>query len=1073
MALRNRLWVVISAVLFLLAGAGAAYAQYTTGSVQGTVFDPSGAVVGNATVTLRNVKTGVARNFHTGSDGIYYFPAVQPGTYEVTGSASGFGGATVRFTASASQTVTQNLRLAVQSVATQVTVAETGAQVNTTDAQLSTTRDAISVNDLPNQGRNLVALATLDPGVTPMYSPVSGSLVKVSGAQTGQVAVNGGRPEASNVEFDFTDANDWEFGGFALGTQPQPDMVQEFKVLTSNIPAEYGVKSNGQIEMITKSGTNSWHGDAYDYIQNDWFNARDYFDKSGKATRIDENNYGFSMGGPVIKNKTFLFGGFEQNKTKGGGFTAVAAVPSTSARALVTDPTVASIFDQFIPQAAPSAGDPLVGTVTSQFSAPANNYQYLVRLDQHFSDKHSLAVRYFQGTGTFVLPFPSFNTLAGFDAGLHYEARNANITDTYDFSPATVNQLRVAYARSLGLLPPENNLQSPRFNILGLGGFGALPFFTQGRIFNVYQVNDIVSHMAGRHLLKFGFDARKIQDNSVNETNDRGVYTFSSETDFLNGQAASWVQAFGPTALGFRTALYAAFAQDDFRLRPDLTLNFGLRWEYQGELSEAHGGISVLDPALNQPIGVAGMGALGAFHVGNPAVHANPHNFGPRVGFAWNPGNGKFVARGGYGIYYNAFTFTGLSEARTNPPLNYTVALFGGQISGSNNFDNLVAGTAPIEVQTGAQLGSFGTLTNFGAITTVNPNLRNPYAQQWDLTLDYQLTPSTVISAAYVGSKGTHLALLLPVNPVVNGPAPATSLADELARLPEFQAAFAAENGPGNNRLDPRFNQVNVNTDLASSSFNSLQMEVRKSMSHGFQFQAQYTWSKSIDNSSSSNPTQDANDNGFPQNYGNLRAERAVSNYDIPQRFLLTGIWDLPFFKGRSGPLYDYVLKGWTFDMINQFQSGVPATILAGPVQGIPDVNMDGNFIPNGSDNARANCGPGPGFQLGNPASIAAQMKYSLPLLGNNGTCGRNTIRLNGIATSNWSITKHIPLKESGWLGSGPWDLQLRAEMYNVFNHPYLTVAGNAWRTLGSPAFGLYNSAGATRHMQMAIRLTW
>jgi hypothetical protein len=1052
-----------------------AYAQYTTGSVQGVVLDSTGGAVPEAEVTLRNLGTNATRQFTTGSDGIYSFAAVLPGQYELAATAKGLSKAAVTILPSAGRDLSQNLTLSIETQRATINVGDAPlSELKSSDAQLDTTRNAIEVNDLPTQNRTVSSLVALEPGVQPMYTAGRGSLVKVAGAQTGLITANGGRPESSNVEIDFTDANDWEFGGIAVGDEPVPDLVAEYKVITSNAPAEYGIKSNGEIEYVTKGGSNSWHGDAYEYLQNDFFNARDFFDTSGKATRVDQNNYGFSSGGALVKNKTFLFGGWEQNKTIGGGFTTLAVVPSDAARATVTDPIVAALMGKYLPKAGSPTSDPSIGTVAQQFASPANSYQFLVKGDQQFSERHSASLRYFQATGTSVLTFPAFNTLAGFDSNLHNESRSANITDTFSFTPATVNQLRLGYSRSIAMLPPENGLVSPRFTIAGLVGFGALPYFPQGRTFNTYQGNDIFNCAAGRHLLKFGFDVRRIQDNSVNATNEQGSYVFASLPDFLAGRLSGWSQAFGPTALGFRSTLFSLFAQDDYKLRSDLTLNLGLRWEYQGALTESHGRVSVLDPTLSGSIGNAGSGDLGAFRIGNPAVNGNPTNVAPRVGLAWNPRSGKLVVRAGYGIYWDAFTFSPLAQGRTNAPLSYTFSQSGtASFIGANNFDALLAGTAPSVKQARAQLGSFGDLTNFGSLTTFNRNLPNAYSQQYNLTLEYHLTSSAVASLGYVGTKGTHLGGVLPINSTAASIAGATSDADELARLSQFQAAFQAENGPGNNRLDARFDQVNLITDWASSSYNALQAALRHSLRYGLTLQASYTWSKSIDNSSSSNPVQDANDNGFPQNATSLRSERAVSNFDVPHRVVVTAVWNLPFFRRRSDLFSTVLLKGWSFQSINTWQSGIPATILSGPVLGITDVNLDGNFIPNGDDNTRANCRLGGDFRLNNAGSLFTQTKYSQALLGNNGTCGRNTARLKSYVDFDWAFQKDFRLRESSVLGSGPWDLQFRGELYNVFNHPYLRPSGDAWRTVSSAGFGVLNTAGPSRNVQFALRLSW
>ncbi len=345
---------------------------------------------------------------------------------------------------------------------------------------------------------------------------------------------------------------------------------------------------------------------------------------------------------------------------------------------------------------------------------------------------------------------------------------------------------------------------------------------------------------------------------------------------------------------------------------------------------------------------------------------------------------------------------------------------------------------------------------------------------------------NSVVTLAYVGTKGTQLTRLVAINPLLQRPAPATSTADEVARLAQFQAAAGTENGPGNQRLDPRFDQVNLHEAGGSSIYHSLQVEWKKALSHGLQFQASYTWSKSMDDASDFSPTAQANDNSFAQNASHPQAERAVSNFDIAHRVLVTGLWRVPFFhnfRGVSKKLFD----GWSFQSVNIWQTGIPATLLAGARLGIADVNLDGNFIPTGADNTRPNCNPaGTGFIFGNGATVPAPRQrgvngapnpsnfaYTQPLLGNDGTCGRNTIRMNHLPNFDWSLFKETTLTEGGWLGSAPLTLQLRAEAYNVFNVPFLTAQSDNWRTISSSSFGLYNAAGATRRLQLAARLSW
>ena len=1088
-------WLIRLAALLL--GAAIALpleAQYTVGRLEGTIFDSTGAVVSGTKVSLQNLGTGATRTYITGADGLYVFFAMPAGDYELTAEALHFATKSERIQIVTSETTNRNLTLGVGPQSAKIEVlSETPGQLDTTDAQRSTTRTDLELSNLPSSGRNMISLISLAPGVQPMNNPRGGStfggggsLVLVLGPQAGLFSANGGRARSGSVQLDYTDANDWEYGGFALGMQSiTPEMLQEFKLLTSNFSAEYGVKSNAEVIMVSKSGTNQLHGSAYDFVQNTLFNARDYLDTSGHATPVQSNIYGVSAGGPVIRNRTFLFGAYEGRIIRGNAFTTIANLPTEAARARASDPIITDLMNLYLPLPKINAGDPNFGQLVTRIPSPIDAYQLLLKADQQLSTRHSLSARYLQSSGSFVARSSGQNTLPGFDTDINFALNNANLTDSYVVSMRTVNQLRLSYGYARALSLPQNGVTTPRFQIVGAFplNFGSLQINPAERRFNIYQVNDTLSHSRGAHILTVGFDVRKIQDHSRADTNTRGVFTFPALSDFLAGQPSSWTQLFGSTQRDLRTGVYSFFLQDDWKVRPTLTMNLGARWELQGALDEAKGHLSVLDPALPGTIGNAGTGPLGSFRMGGPAVDRNPFNIAPRLGFAWNPHRGNLVLRGGYGIYWDSFTFDLLTVARSAPPFNYQPSLScvinACQISGTNSFDNLVNDTATTQSSNEAQLGSFGTSKNFGSVNTVNPQLRNPYAQQYSLGVEYQFARSYRFGLSYVGSKGTHLTRLVPINPVVNGPPPATSPADETARFADFQQAIQKENGPGNNRLDSRFNQVNRLDDGASSTYHSLQVTGNKTFSHGLQFQASYTWSKSIDNASDFFPAIQANDNSYAQDAFRLAAERAVSNFDIRHRIIVTGIWQVPFFRGRKG-VGGKVLDGWSFESVNLWQSAVPATLLAGTrtiqdVSGnklaVADVNLDGNFISPSLDNTRPNCDPaGAHFTFGVPAAISG---FSQPLLGNDGTCGRNSVRMNSLPNFDWSFFKDTELTESGPWGSGPWKLQFRAEMYNIFNIPFLTAQGDAWRTITSSSFGTVNAAGNARKMQLALKLSW
>jgi Carboxypeptidase regulatory-like domain len=1090
----HRIQGLLPACLVIIVGlfwASNLRAQYTTGQVRGMVKDPSGGLIPGANVALTNQETGNQRVFTTGEGGIYLFVAVPAGTYEISAQAQGFAKMTTTLVVHANETLAQDLTLKIAGTSQVVTVSEEAGSVPTldvTNAQLGTIRSSVEVNDLPSSGRSFSNLISLEPGVQPTFNPRGGSLAITSGSQAGSIASNGGRARETAYQLDYTDANDWEFGGLAQGRNLMPDAIQEVTVLTSNFSAEYGVKASSQVLLVTKSGTNRFHGTADDFIQNDIFNARDYFDRSGHPSLIRYNNYSVTAGGRIIKNRAFIFGGFNGIKVRGAGSTAIALVPTDAARNRATDPVIVSLMKQFLPEPTGTTSNADVGTFTSHFSGPTNDWQFVTKFDYKLSDKHYISARYLQSRNAFLLLFPALNTLPGFDTNFTSEGNDVSLSDTYLFKPQTTNQLRFAYGRAPTSILSQNGLVSPRFNIGGLVGFGALQFFPNTRLFNVFQVNDVLTHVFGLHTFAMGFDARKIQDNTFLATNANGYFDFPSLDAFLAGQPDYWTQLFGPSYRGYRSGLYGFFFQDDWKATPTLTLNLGFRWDVQGNLSEVNNLTSSLYPPAQGMIGVAGLGPLGTLKVGNPAIKANPFNLGPRFGFAWNPGGGNLVVRGGYGLYYDSFDFTPLTFGRSVPPLNYNASLGGSQISGQNNFDSIYNGTAPIVVQTVSQVGGFGQLTNFGSIRTLDRYMKNPYVQNFSLGIQYRFLQHYLLSVAYVGAKGTRLTQLFPINPVVNGPAPATSLADEAARLSQFQAAEGQENGPGNLRLDPRFNEVAYQDSAASSIYHSLQLGLRKNFAReGLQFNFSYTWSKSIDNASDFTPEQQANDMSFAQNAFDRNADRAVSNFDIPHRVLGTLIWQIPSFKGQQG-IAGHVLGGWAFQSVQMWQSGVPATVIAGSRLGIPDVNLQGDPVPGvGIDSTRASCVPGGvGFTLNEASTIPApstrgvngspnssNFLYTQPLLGNNGTCGRNTLRMNSLTNFDWSMLKDTKISESGPFGSGPWMLEFRVEAFNIFNTPFLTAQGNNWRTLSSAGFGLLNAGAATRHLQVALKLSW
>jgi len=1041
-------------------------AQYTTGLVAGSVLDPSAAPIKDAIVDLRSMETGAERQFPTNSDGSFSFTAVPPGRYRLQVNATGFTSPSTEIVVNISQTTTQNFTLQIGQATTNIEVkANADTLLDASDPLRGVIYNETEVGTLPNLGRNINNLVILVPGATPTFNPRGGEFTTVNGAQAGQINANGGRSKSTSAQLDYTDANDWEFGGIALGTEPTPEMLSEFQVLTNNWAAEYGVKSTAQIVMVTKSGSNALHGTAYDFIQNAALNARNYFDTTGKPAPLVQNYYGFTVGGPILRNRTFFFAGYEGRSTHGAGSTLVADLPTTAARAMATDPSVLSLL-KLLPQPTTATSNPLIGTSSISEPNPSTNQQYLLRADHYFSSKNSLTLRYYSSSGTSVDRIA--NSLPQDDASFDPVGRNAMIAETWTPRPNMTNELRIAYGRSSALFEPLTTPATQRYNVTGLVGFGTEQYWPQGRVFNVYQLSDGYSIVRNKHTVKAGLDLRYIQDNSLNYTNSRGIFTFTSINNFLAGTIGSYTQLFGNTYRGFRESYDGFFVQDDWKLRPTLTLNLGLRYEYQGSQSDANHQQSVLNTSGTGNIGQLGSGPLGVFNTRNPLINSRPALFAPRFGFAWDPMNGRIVVRGGYGVYFDSLIFNGLQAGRTAPPTDYTVTLT--NFTGGNTLANLLAGTSPFQTTYTAQVGSFNNVTNLGSVVSENPNIRNPYNQQYSLGVEYHLTPSIVAEVSYTGSRGEKLTTYEPINSTVpsSRPSPATSAADQAARLAEFKAYYASENGQNNPRIDPRFNDVSYINSTGSSNYDSLQVTVSQNVSHGLLFRASYVLSHSLDNSSDYSPGQGALDFNFEQNQFNSKAEYGNSDFDIRQRFVLSNVWQIPVFRDQRG-IAGHVLGGWTFATVDQVQSGLPFTVMNGSIAGIPDANMDGNTV-SGLDNSRPNCVSGGTFTMGKPAS---NTKYVPTLLGNNGNCARNTARLNKFINFDWTFSKNIRMFEKGFLGSGPWNLEYRADLFNAFNNPYLSVSGTNFLTLSSPSFGVYNTAAASRRIQMALKINW
>jgi len=1043
-----------------------------TGDVAGTVVDASGGVVSAARMVLRNQETGETRTQASDVEGRFAFSQVKIGPYELTAEATGFRRETTGLTVRSGETATATLRLEVGVLTDSVTVTDAVSPVDAADAQIQYSMEARRVAVLP-VSRNPILLALTAPGVTPV-TPNNPNL------NSGNYNTNGGRGRANNITIDNITATDISVtgnGGVQIGPLNFAE-IQEVKLITNNFSAEYGRNASSQLQFITRSGTNQFHGEAWEFLKNNILNARDFFDRTGQATVTRRNQFGYAVGGPIVRNKTQFFTSFEDTQLRGLGTARIASVPTPAMAAAITDPNSKKLWDQYQVPVSES------GQVTQSAPNLTRAFQFSFRLDHQFSERDTMNARYAhyqQDVSSSSLTFFNSN-LANFGSRAVNGPRNFNIAETHLFSATTVNEFRFGYGRSSPYFIPDTTVPlGPMIQFANgqVDRFGESPSFPQGRVQNTFEYSDTLSVFRGAHNLKFGADVYRYQLNSSADSAVLGVYTFPSWNEFALGQPSSYVQRFGSSVRGNRVTNQFYFVQDDWRVGRNLTINLGLRSEVAGGVTEVNGLISNLDIGCHDPIGAAGTGPLGCFTVGQPSNHTSV-NWAPRAGFAWSPfGNSRTVVRGGYGIAYDFLYLNPITNQRLLPPFIQTLQLV--SFTGGNSYASLMAGTAPAQAAASAAVGTINpTAKNFGAISpAIDTNLRNPQVQQWSLGVEHEMTRGLVFKLSYVGTKGTYLQRTHPIN-LIQDPrvVPATSVADETARLPGYIAAFQASSpsssAASTNRFDPRFADVNLLESSANSIYHGLQFLAQKSFAQGYSLQVAYTYSKSIDDVSDALGVL-INDSSGQQNPRNNLDNRAVSQFDLGQRLAITHVWELPYGQHLQNRVLRRLASGWSFAGISSFRTGFPVTFDTGARRGIQALTLTGvTFGPVRPDAAGAvNFQPQPAGSAQAPSGLnndpvqkisayAQALGLSQPLIGNYGSLGRNVNRLNGEVNFDWNVYKNTVIREG-------CTLQLRAELYNVFNN---TTFQDVSRIITSPTFGQYTTvAHDSRNIQLGVRV--
>jgi hypothetical protein len=1046
-------------------------AAQITGHIAGTITDASGGAVPAAKVALTNQQSGERRTQTADDAGRFAFNRLKIGTYTLQAEAGGFRQETTTVPVRSGETSTVVLQLEVGIVSDSVEVTGAVSPLDQTDAQIQLSIGAHQTAVLP-VGRNPILLALISPGV----SPVTANNPNLN---SGNFNTNGGRGRANNITIDNITATDIVTtgnGGNQIGPLNFAE-IQEVKLITNNFSAEYGRNSSSQLQFLTKSGSNQFHGEAWEFLKNDILNARDFFDRSGSATVTRRNQFGYALGGPIVRNKTQFFTSFEDTQLRGLGTVRVAQVATPAMAAQITDPTSKKLWDQYQVPTADS------GQITQSSPNLTRAFQFSFRVDHQLSSNDNLYARYGhyqQENSSTSLTFNSTN-LTNFGASSTNGPRNFSLGETHIFSPTVVNEFRFGFGRSSPYFLPSSTVPlGPQISFSNgqVSSFGQSASFPQGRIQNTFEYNDTLSVFRGGHNIKFGADVSRYQLNSSADAATRGLITFASWDDFAAGRPLRYQQLFGSTVRGNRITNQFYFVQDDWRIRPNLTINLGLRAEVAGGVSEVNGLISNLDITCHDPIGAAGTGPLGCFTTGQPSNHPNV-NWAPRVGFAWSPfANRRTVVRGGYGMAYDFLFLNPIINQRQLPPYIQVLSLT--SFGEGNSYANLVAGSAPVQAAALASIGSFNsTARNFGAVSpAIDPNLRNPQVQQWSLGVEREIARDLVLKLSYVGTKGTYLQRMHPIN-LIQDPrvVPAASVADETARIADYQAAYLAGTGSANtpsNRYDPRFNDVNLLESSANSIYHSLQFLAEKSFHHGYSLQVAYTYSKSIDDVSDALGVL-INDSSGQQNPRDNRDNRAVSQFDLSQRLVIAHVWELPWGRHLEPTWLRYLASGWSFAGISTFRSGFPVTFDSGARRTIQALTLTG--VTGGPVRLNAagpvNFDPQPAGSAGAPnglnndpvqriSAYAESLGLSQPLLGNYGSLGRNASRLNSDTNFDWNFYKNTPLREGLML-------QLRGEIYNIFNN---TSFQDVTRIITSSTFGQYSTVTHdSRNIQLGIRL--
>ncbi len=1020
--MRIRLALVLGVLLAITA---IMQAQTFRGGIQGTVTDATGASIAGADVTVTSVDTGLTRTAQTDSAGNYAFTELPLGDYQVTASKAGFRTQTAKgIHVGVSMAERVNVQLTPGQVSEKVEVTAEVPLVETSSNTVGGTIEAVTVGELPVNGRDYTKLLQIVPGSTGDPSAVNDSPQSF-----GTVSVNGNRGRSNNFLIDGTDMNDGyrndpainEGGVFGVPATLLPvDAIAEMGIL-SGTQAEYGRNSGSVVNIVTKSGTNQLHGTVFEYFRNNHLDARNFFNTVSQPQAIFINNqFGGSLGGAIVKDKTFWYVAYEGAREK-VGISTLAVVPTQADLTGATNPIIANLIAHN-PWPAPNITPNAAGDNFQADTISTNRLDSVIaKIDQHIGKDNVLTGRYFFGDSSqsFPLGLVGGNFLPGYNTLTPTRVQIVSLSYTQVISSKLLIEYRGGYNRFAETFFPQDQMFDPRsiglntvsnprdfglpqIVISGFAAAGANRSLPRGRVDTNWQYFTNLSYNSGRHNIKVGYEIRRTSVNQFFDEGFRGKLSFSSLADFLSGTVDGGAQVSGDSQRTTYENSHGVYFQDNFKWTRKLTLNYGMRWDYYGVIGEKKGRFSLLDPTKGLEL------------VGTPGAPSSLYpkdykNFGPRVGIAYDMfGTGKTILRAGWGLFYDAYSqdfFVGQLPFNTfnaGPAYNGigpSPVLFGGPTAAS--LTPVACGTPGSIAIPGSPLCAPKVFGGFVAsdVMTVAQNLVTPRIQNYNANVQQQLGDHAALTFGYVGSQGRHLFRFRDINQ-----------ANILTGVRPFDSGpFRPDGG--------QFGIVNNFESTASSTYNSLQLSFSVRNFHGLTSTTNYTWAHSIDNASDG---QDYAPNAsLPDNSFNPSAERASSNFDVRHRFVWYWTYEVPW-KTQG---MKWLTSGWAVDGVVTLATGAPFTVnsfagLNGTFEFVerPDIVGD----------------PFAGTHL--PDAFLNLTAFQAPCSGSGPTChfgseGRNAFRGPNYRDWDLAFVKNNSITERV-------KMQLRVDFFNILNRP-------------------------------------